>query len=148
MMTPCRKLYYAVEAVVYIAYHSDSQPISSRDIARVQGLPSRHLEQIMQRLVHGGILRGMRGPKGGYLLANRPEDISVQAICALVTEEDTINGTPHTTILGTEIVRPFWQVLHREIEDRLSQISIADLCLQGIEKKLPRSLVAKFASAV
>lgn len=152
MMTPSRKLYYAVEAVIYIAYHADAHPVSSRDIARMQGLPARHLEQIMQRLVHGRILRGMRGPRGGYLLAKPPHEITLAHICALVNEDDTINTTPDTTPIGTIILRPFWARLHTEIHTRLDAVTVADLCTEATEQNLPRvppaRLAAGFANAI
>lgn len=145
MMTPCRKLYYAVEAVVYIAYHSDKTPISSRDIARMQGLPARHLEQIMQKLVHGKVLRGMRGPKGGYVLAKSAKTITLAEICYLVNDEDIINATPQTTQIGNDIVRPFWTNLHNEILQKLDSIDIASLCAEAVEKNLPKLQSLKLA---
>lgn len=127
MLTPCKKLYYAIEAVLYIAYHSKDRPISSRDIAREQNLPPRHLEQIMQKLVHGGVLMGLRGPKGGYQLAKSPQHISIGHICNVLQEEDTINDLPPTTRLGDTIIRPLWQMLFSNLLADLNQISIADL---------------------
>lgn len=145
MMTPCKKLYYAVEAVLYIAYYSDgNHPISSRDIARQQGLPARHLEQIMQRLVHGNILRGMRGPRGGYRLARPADHVSIGEICTAVNEDDMISTMPPTTILGEKVIRPYWEMLHNSVKDRLHIITIADLCDQAnrnnISKKIPLKL--------
>ena len=87
-----KKLYYAVEAVLYIAYNAGNGPISSRDIAEKQGLPPRYLEQLMQRLVHGGVLRGVRGPHGGYMLARERRRITVGDICAVLKEEDERAG--------------------------------------------------------
>lgn len=146
MMTPSRKLYYAVEAVIYIAYQAENQPVSSRDIARMQGLPARHLEQIMQRLVHGRILRGMRGPRGGYLLAKAPEDINLAEICHLVNEDDVIHTTPETTPIGTQVLRPFWNQLHKSVSEQLQKVSIADLCQQAATYNVPRPLSARLAS--
>jgi Rrf2 family iron-sulfur cluster assembly transcriptional regulator len=82
-----KKLFYAVEAVLYIAYNGGKGPISSRDIAARQGLPPRYLEQLMQRLVRGGILRGVRGPHGGYLLARERRRISVGDICEVLSDD-------------------------------------------------------------
>lgn len=145
MMMPCRKLYYAVEAVVYIAYHSDKTPISSRDIARMQGLPARHLEQIMQKLVHGKVLRGMRGPKGGYVLAKSAKSITLAEICYLVSDEDIIHATPQTTEIGNHIVRPFWTALHSEFISKMDGIDIASLCAEAMERNLPKVLPLKLA---
>lgn len=148
MMTPCKKLYYAVEAVLYIAYHGSDTPISSRDIAAEQGLPPRHLEQIMQKLVHGGILRGLRGPKGGYQLAKPAEQISIGHICTILNEDDLISDMPPTTTLGEGVIRPFWEILCSGVKDRLTVITIADLCAQAEKQQIKRNPPAKLDSAV
>lgn len=136
MMTPCKKLYYAVEAVLYIAYHSDDHPICSRDIAFQQGLPPRHLEQIMQKLVHGKILRGMRGPGGGYRLARATGSITIGEICEMVNDDDLISDLPPSTRLGEEIIRPFWLTLYENVQERLYVVTIADLCNEALKKNI------------
>lgn len=130
MLTPCKKLYYAIEAVLYIACFSKERPISSRDIAREQNLPPRHLEQIMQRLVHGGILVGLRGPKGGYQLAKPAHLVTLGQVCAILQEEDIINTLPATTRLGDTVIRPLWRLLASDMQAELEQISVADLLRQ------------------
>ena len=110
MMTPSKKLFYAVEAVLYIAYNGGHGPISGRDIATRQGLPPRYLEQLMQRLVRGGILRGVRGPHGGYLLAKERRRITVGDICAVLADEkddQDMQGYAGTPLGGT-VVLPVW----------------------------------------
>src|SRR5918999_3064926 len=69
MLRPSKKLVLALEAVTDIAYHGGVEPVQSQDIARRLNLPRRYLEQVMQQLVRAGILRGVRGPRGGYRLA-------------------------------------------------------------------------------
>lgn len=126
MMTPSKKLYYAVEAVVYIAYNAKARPVSSREIARQQGLPPRYLEQILQKLVHGGVLKGVRGPGGGYM----PVDMatSLKCICGLINDEPPIETLPPTTSIGDSIIKPLWQSLNETLEDVLQGVTIADLC--------------------
>ena len=80
MISPSRKLFYVVEAVVTIAYNAGQGAVSSREIAKSQGLPPRYLEQLMQRLVRSGLLRGMRGPHGGYVLAKERRRITIADI--------------------------------------------------------------------
>ena len=60
MLEPSKKLVYAVESVVDIAYNGGTEPVRSREIAKRQGVPHRYLEQVMQSLVHAGVLRGVR----------------------------------------------------------------------------------------
>ena len=69
MLKLSRKMLYALEAVVDIAYNARPEPVQSKEITRRQGIPQRYLEQVMQQLVHEGVLKGVRGPKGGYRLA-------------------------------------------------------------------------------
>src|SRR5690606_4413029 len=77
-----KRLTAAMEAVLYIAYNSGTRPISSRQLAEYQGVKTRYLEQILQKLVHGGLLRGVRGPYGGYLLAKDKRHITLGEICS------------------------------------------------------------------
>ena len=60
-----RKTALAIEAVVDIAFHARPDPVQARDITERQGVPHRYLEQVLQRLVREGVLRGVRGPRGG-----------------------------------------------------------------------------------
>lgn len=138
MITPSKKLFYAIEAVLYIAYHAGEHPVSSRDIARQQGLPSRYLEQIMQKLVHGGVLRGVRGPRGGYVLAAPLNTVSLKTICKLVDDEDVIGTLPPTTPLGDIILRPFWETLAQSIQEKLSSITIHDLYNEAITRQIQK----------
>jgi Rrf2 family iron-sulfur cluster assembly transcriptional regulator len=59
------KIILAIGAVVDIALHSGKEPVSARDLADRLQLPGRHLEPVLQTLVRKGILRGVRGRKGG-----------------------------------------------------------------------------------
>src|SRR4051794_41954057 len=69
MLKPSKKLALALEAVVDVAYHGGAEPVQSQDIARRLGLPRRYLEQVLQQLVRAAVLKGVRGPRGGYRLA-------------------------------------------------------------------------------
>src|SRR5271163_4490030 len=64
-----RKGVLAVAAVIDVAMQEQGQPISAKTLAARPGLPPRHLEPVLQALVRCGILKGIRGPRGGYELA-------------------------------------------------------------------------------
>ena len=70
-----KKFLYALEAVLDIALNSREAPIQSHEITKRQGIPKRYLENILQVLVHENILKGTRGPKGGYSLAKEKRNI-------------------------------------------------------------------------
>lgn len=149
MIEPSKKLFYAVEAVLYIAYNAGQGPITSKDIAQRQGLPPRYLEQLMQKLVRGGLLRGVRGPHGGYVLAKERRRITVADICSVLEgdkdeEEKGYGGTP----LGAQVVQPVWEAAQRAMHDHLKQVNLAALCEQAAQKQLRKSADEKADFAI
>lgn len=75
-----RKGLLAIAAVVDVALHARDRPVSARKLAARHNLPARHLEPVLQALVHEGIFNGVRGPRGGYELARERKRISVADI--------------------------------------------------------------------
>lgn len=134
MLRLSRKMLFALEAVVDIAYNARPEPVQSKEITRRQGIPQRYLEQVMQQLVHAGVLKGVRGPKGGYRLARERRRITVGEIIRVVgaiesaEEEDTGEGAPMTSDLGRKVVQPLWSELHDTIMAKLDSITVEDLC--------------------
>ncbi len=134
MLDPSKKLVYAVESVADIAYNGGSEPVRSREIADRQGLPHRYLEQVMQRLVHAGVLRGVRGPRGGYLLARERRRITLGQIARVVCELENMDETePNggSSDLSNQVLRPLWNEMREELMSRLDKITIEDLYRQA-----------------
>lgn len=134
MLRPSKKMLFAIEAVLDIAYHAGGEPVQSREITRRQGIPRRYLEQTLQQLVRSGILVGVRGPRGGYRLARERRRISVgeivRVVRAMETAEDPYQDVPASD-LGKQVIRPMWGELQEEIMQRLEAISIDDLCMRS-----------------
>lgn len=125
-----KKMRFTLEAVVDIAYNARPRPVQSREITRRQGIPQRYLEQMMQQLVHANILKGVRGPRGGYTLARERRRISVGEIIRVVgTHESVASADPETySSLGTHVIGPLWDELQQEMMGRLDTITVEDLC--------------------
>ncbi|MFA6114724.1 MAG: Rrf2 family transcriptional regulator [Sphingomonas sp.] len=70
---------YGVHCLLWLAGSGDT-PLSSRDLADLQGISHSFLAKIFSRLEKAGIVRASEGVRGGYLLARAPEDISVLAV--------------------------------------------------------------------
>ncbi len=125
-----KKTLLALEAVVDIAYNARPEPVQSKEITRRQGIPQRYLEQVMQQLVHAGVLKGVRGPRGGYRLARERRRITageiVRVVSALEAAEDPLNGAPSE--LGERVVRPLWNDIQNILMEKLDTITIEDLC--------------------
>lgn len=134
MLRPSKKMLFAIEAVLDIAYHAGGEPVQSREITRRQGIPRRYLEQTLQQLVRSGLLVGVRGPRGGYRLARERRRISVGEIVRVVrsleTAEDPCQDVPASD-LGKKVIRPLWAELSEEIMTRLDAITVDDLCMRS-----------------
>jgi Rrf2 family protein len=122
---------FAIEAVLDIAYNAADTPVQSKDIAKRQDIPHRYLEQVLQQLVREGVLRGVRGPRGGYRLAREHRRVTLGEITRIVEAmEDTSDLVESSTSsqLDREVLRPIWQKLQDEAIAKLEEISIEDLC--------------------
>ena len=131
MLDPSKKLIYAVESVVDIAYNGGSDPVRSREIAKRQGVPHRYLEQVMQRLVHAGVLRGVRGPRGGYLLARERRRITLGQIARVVRELEKMDqkeAADAASDLADQVLQPIWNEMQEDMMLRLDKVTIEDLC--------------------
>ena len=131
MLRLSKKILFAIEAVLDIAYHSGPAPVQSREITRRQGIPRRYLEQALQHLVREKILIGVRGPRGGYRLARERRRISIGDIVRVVRDMEAgnykIEDAP-SSALGHKVVRPLWLELQGELIERLDAMSVDDLC--------------------
>ncbi|MEI6729938.1 MAG: Rrf2 family transcriptional regulator [Pseudomonadota bacterium] len=131
-----KRLFHAVEAVLYIAYTGASDCIGSKEIAEKQGTTPRYLEQVMQKLVKSGILRGVRGPSGGYLLAREKRRISIADIYIAISEEEV---DYNSTELGQKILQPVMDSMQELLTQRAGEITIADLYNRAIELSVAKT---------
>ena len=123
-----RKGVLAIAAVLDIAMNSRGRPVAAKSLAGRHRLPSRHLEPVLQALVRKGILRGVRGPRGGYELARAENNIAVDEILrAAGTVTDSDEDTPSGSPLLTEVVVPALARAEEALAAALARITIADL---------------------
>ena len=134
MLRLTKKLLFAIEAVLDIAYNAANAPVQSGDITGRQGIPRRYLEQVLQQLVRAGILEGVRGPRGGYRLARERRRITVGEIVRVVrtleSGDDPLEGEVGS-MLGRQVVRPLWAELQEELMKRLDNVTIEELCTRA-----------------
>src|SRR5258707_8039021 len=98
-----RKGLLAIAAVVDIALHSRSRPVSAKALAARHALPPRHLEPVLQALVRDGILKGIRGPRGGYELARDRKRITADDILrAAGTIDENPASASNSTLLAED----------------------------------------------
>lgn len=121
---------YAVTAMLDLALHGVSKPISLSDISARQEISLSYLEQLFAKLRQHKLVASVRGPGGGYLL-NRPRDeISVAEIIDAVNESvDATNCTGKGNCQAGEVclTHHLWQNLSDKIHDFLSEITLEQL---------------------
>ena len=103
-----RRSVLAIAAVVDVALHSRSAPVAAKAFAARHNLPPRHLETLLQGLVHAKILKGVRGPRGGYELARERRRITVGEIVrtAMLAEHGRSRGSRRELALLERVDRP------------------------------------------
>jgi Rrf2 family iron-sulfur cluster assembly transcriptional regulator len=126
-----RKGLLAITAVVDVALYAQGRPVSSKALAARNTLPPRHLEPILQELVRAGILKGIRGPRGGYELGRERRRISAEDILrATQILDDTDNNSSDSQLLNG-VVLPTVAQAERIFASALSRISVEDLVLRA-----------------
>ena len=117
----------AIAAVVDVALHARGQPVAAKALAERHGLPPRHLEPVLQALVHAGILKGVRGPRGGYELARERRRISVAEIVGIAeaADEDARRKVP--PLVG-KVIAPAVAEAEASFETALGGVTIDRLC--------------------
>ncbi len=133
---------YAVTAMLDLAFHSQIKPVTLNDIATRQTISLSYLEQLFARLRRANMVKGTRGPGGGYMLAGKPDDINIADIIAAVDEPidaTKCGGEANCQNEKACITHDLWMGLSEQIRDYLKGITLAQLLekhrVQGDAKK-------------
>ncbi|HEY2933658.1 MAG TPA: Rrf2 family transcriptional regulator [Acidobacteriota bacterium] len=124
---------YAILALFHLALDTANRPVQSRDISLAQRIPHRFLEQILLALKKAGLVKSVRGAKGGYQLAVSPSEISLRDAIEAVEgsihllgnrEEDEIDEIIDN---DRKFVKGIWTEIERHFIQDLASISLEDL---------------------
>lgn len=123
----------AVTATLSLALHYKEGPLNVADLSEEQGISVSYLEQLFAYLRRGGLVQGVRGPGGGYVLTRPASDISLADIVAAVDGQTSI-----------EPVRPgfgqngqtaeMWNDLSKTFYDFLKGITLEDVVKRSTPK--------------
>jgi Rrf2 family transcriptional regulator, iron-sulfur cluster assembly transcription factor len=122
-----RKGLLAIAAVIDVAMQQRGRPISAKTLAARHGLPPRHLESVLQNLVREGILKGVRGPRGGYALAREAHRVTANDILRAAGTVDDIDNDPAGSELLSKVVLPALSSAEQEFGVALSRINLEDM---------------------
>lgn len=134
MILLSRRSLLAVAAVVDVALHARPMPVAAKSLAARHDLPPRHLETLLQTLVRSGILKGVRGPRGGYELARERRRISAGDIVRAAMGEVDPSEVPHpSSKLVSDVIEPMVRDASNAFLAELDQVTIEDLCRRAEE---------------
>jgi len=136
---------YAARAIIEIAKQTGDKPITRKSICESQEISSSYLENILIILKNQGIIKTIRGPRGGYVLAKEPEDITMfeivkafeGSISAVHCVDDPKNCLRYDKC-PTKIV---WETLMKSQRDVLNSFTIKDLIELQDKEKSPEYLI-------
>jgi Rrf2 family cysteine metabolism transcriptional repressor len=123
---------YGLRALMDLAMHGRSGiPVFLSDIAKRQEISDKYLEQIATQLLRAGLVRTVRGRKGGYLLGKTDSEIKLSEIIEVLEGSiclvDCVNDPDRCQKSSVCSTRDVWTVLGNKIEEVLSGYTLADL---------------------
>ncbi|SCY51163.1 RrF2 family transcriptional regulator [Microvirga guangxiensis] len=128
-----RRSLLAIAAVTDIALHARPMPVSAKALAGRHNLPPRYLEPVLQALVRQGILKGVRGPRGGYELARERRRITAGDIVriAMAAQDEESNSPLPESRLADVVVSPLVSRGTEAFLSELDKVTVEDLCAQA-----------------
>ncbi len=127
-LLPSRGL-LAVAAVIDIALHARAAPVAAKVLAARHDLAPRHLETLLQELVRANILKGYRGPRGGYELARERRRITAGEIVRAAGKTTESGSKPKSRPrLVKTVIEPALAEANQVFLEELDRITVDDLC--------------------
>ncbi len=117
-----------IAAIIDIALHAPFGAVAAKTLAIRHNLPSRHLETMLQAFVKAGILKGVRGPRGGYELAKERRRIHVGDIIRAALDEDA--ALPHNALIEC-VIQPRLHSAETKFLAQLDLMNLEDMCKEA-----------------
>lgn len=122
---------YGARILVDLARHKDQGPIQIGEISKRQDISVKYLEQLIRPLKQANLVTSVRGPKGGHLLAENPENISLGQIVRLFEgQTDLVEciSFPNKCPMSDDCqIRLAWQDATEVLYEKLDATTISDL---------------------
>ena len=127
-MKDSSKARYAVAALVDLACQPGSQPTTLAAIAKRQDISVSYLEQLFAKLRAGGLIKSVRGPGGGYILARSSSQITIADIYGAVFEASDVSASRPTDGVHLRVqMDGLWQAMEREVARFLGSVTVEDV---------------------
>jgi Rrf2 family protein len=122
---------YGLRALVELALAAGHGPVSAAFIAKRHGLSVAYLEQLLHRLKKEGLVSSVRGPRGGYVLARVPHQMTVAEIVHILDGNNGVGvASPGREMPqhAQRIAQTVWRCVHDRLTQSLDSVTLQDLC--------------------
>ncbi len=139
---------FAVTAMVDLALRQNRGPVTLAAISERQHISLSYLEQLFGKLRRAALVSSVRGPGGGYNLAQPPAGITVADIVTAVDEPmdaTQCGGKENCHDEKRCMTHDLWATLNEKMHEYLSSVSLADLVAHQSGK--PVSVIKDFRPA-
>ena len=122
---------YALLALLELASrYASGESLQIRQMAVLQDIPNRYLEQLLATLRRGGLIKSIRGAKGGYVLAREPRKITLLEAWSCIEGVDAVTAKveQNAKTLETQIIQEVWQEARQAANAVLANYTLQDLC--------------------
>ncbi len=122
---------YGMRAMLDLAERYGQGPVQSEAIAKRQGISDAYLDQLLTLLRRAGLVRSVRGPRGGHELARPAGEITLMAALAALEGDFLAIGTPGADgaeeLPSVRVQRELWQKVRAATEQVLAGTTVQDL---------------------
>jgi len=128
---------YCLRALQELAYQDRERPYSIVKIATKRKIPNKYLEKLFRRMRIGGIVKSVKGRKGGYMLTRDPDKITIKDIIKAVDGRTNIHNCSERKteklceFLDNCSFKDFWNNFNTHINDFLESYTLADFLERG-----------------
>ena len=133
------KVRYGARIMVDLANNMNKEPVLARSISKRQGISKKYMESLLTTLKKAGLVKTVRGVKGGYLLARDPKKITMEKITEVMDGPLTLVGcidSPKDCRRSkTCAARILWADFSRTLRLKLREITLADLARKTLRKE-------------
>jgi len=136
-----RRSILALSVMIDIAQNAANNPVSAKDLAERHGVLPRFFEIMLKDLASAGLIRGQRGPKGGYQLAREAQEIAVPEIIAAVSGDDDKEKLPMPQAVQNKLM-PYLDEMNAFLNNKLKETSLSALMRRSDNKTLPPRALA------
>ncbi len=123
-MRPSTKAELALNGLFMLADLKQSSPKSLSVLAKEQSISLSYLEQVFSSLKNKGLVKGVRGPGGGYVLAKDPSEINIAEVLLAIDDTTENPGSNSEKIIKIDKINAFWKVMIGKTIDLYSKVTL------------------------